>query len=76
MHDHKLRFVIVLLIAALLLGVARLWHQGPVHESIYVPLSLVLKTALACFGLMYLATGLLMQHRARAQIQTPIRVDH
>ena len=60
-YNSKPLALVILLLSALLLGALRLWHGDVQHESVYMRLSVVLKTAIGCFGLMYLATGLLMR---------------
>lgn len=63
LRNSRLHLFVTLLVIALMLGILRLWHQGISQGSIYLHLSLVLKTALACFGLLYVASGLWIQRR-------------
>lgn len=57
---HQVRLLAVLAIAALLLGMARLWSGTLAYDSIYVQLSLVLKTAIISFSLLYFLYGLIL----------------
>jgi Domain of unknown function (DUF4184) len=60
LRERKVHLILVLLAVALAAGCMRLVATGFEFGSIYARLSLILKTALMCFGFLYLLTGLIM----------------
>jgi Domain of unknown function (DUF4184) len=63
--DRKLHLLLGLILAALAIGLVRLLVFSGGFGSIYVQLSLVLKTALICFALLYFSIGLILDQALR-----------
>jgi hypothetical protein len=60
LRERKMHLIVALMIAALAVGCLRLLVSRFGYGSIYEQLSLVLKTAITCFGTLYLLTGLIL----------------
>jgi|GEM_PF-988114 len=67
LRERKLHLIVMLIVVALAAGGlrlgVRLFSGHFVYGSVYEQLSLILKTALMCFGSLYLLTGLIMANK-------------
>ncbi len=67
-RERKVHLILTLIAIALVVGCLRLLASNFVFSTIYVRLSLILKTALICFGVLYLSAGLIL---ANTRMRTP-----